>query len=236
MQKIKACLAIGVAILFLTLASINPASAKQSMFKYSTTDLEEVAVFSVLSELSEKIENEAQNFEDIVDIIEEFCQNKMTDRFPIISTILKKILSFVLDRGDWYIGGRNVDLGGVFTGELLEKFKRSNPTKFIISFGTYNCLKIRDKENEFKFSKPFAFWRYSTRNAKIIRGKTTIISRTYEPTHPLDFNKKIGPQLGFMRNFRGLYLDIQSKLTGNYYTIILGRAQGARVLGLPQFC
>jgi hypothetical protein len=62
-------------------------------------------------------------------------------------------------------------------------------------------------------------WRYSD-TSMILTGRTLVIER-----QPFEIHQKVkGPQLGLMRCFKGIYLDIESKLTGNSYVFFMGRA------------
>jgi hypothetical protein len=42
----------------------------------------------------------------------------------------------------------------------------------------------------------------------------------------------IGPQLGLMKGFKGIYIDIESKLTGNAYVFFMGRVDRIRTFDL----
>jgi hypothetical protein len=70
-------------------------------------------------------------------------------------------------------------------------------------------------------------WRYSD-TAKLLKGRTLILERQPFGIH----QKMLGPQLGFMKGFKGIYIDIESKLTGNAYVFFLGRAHRIRAFDL----
>ena len=77
------------------------------------------------------------------------------------------------------------------------------------------------------FKEGFSMWRYSD-TAKLLKGKTLILER-----HPFGVHQRMmGPQLGIMRGFRGIFLDIESKLTGNSYVFFIGGARRIRAFDL----
>ncbi len=70
-------------------------------------------------------------------------------------------------------------------------------------------------------------WRYSDAS-KLLKGRTLIIGR-----QPFEIHQKMsGPQLGFMKGFKGIYFDFESRLTGDSYVFIMGRAHRIRAFDL----
>ena len=71
-------------------------------------------------------------------------------------------------------------------------------------------------------------WRYSGKTT-LFTGKTLIMK---------DFQVKqriTGPQVGMVLGFKGLYLDTESKLTGNSYILFMGRATRAHAFDITPF-
>ena len=222
MSKNKVIFALGATFLFLAVAMI-PASASFTS-KNSLCNQEENVVTTALNELMDRIKD-ATSFKDVFDIIRDFCENKVFGNFPIIKDILLKILRWVISKRSLYFGG--YELGRIFNKGLSGD--RSSE-KFIISFGSYNKLLPNKKDEKITlFKQGFAFWRYSGK-ARLSNGRTMIIERPFNIKQRLS-----GAQFGFMTGFKGLYLDVESKLTGNSYVFMMGNARRARAFSLSPF-
>jgi len=223
MVKNKAIFAIGATFLFLAVAMI-PASASINCQK-NLCNREYVLVTETLDELMNKIEG-AESYEEVLEIIRDFCENDAFGNFPIIKEILLKILK-------WVISQRSLYFGGYELGRILNKglFGDRSSEKFIVSFGSYNNILPGKKDEKITlFKQGFAFWHYSGK-AKLSQGRTMIIER-----QPFNIKQQLsGAQFGFMTGFKGLYLDVESKLTGNSYVFIMGNARRARAFGLSLF-
>jgi hypothetical protein len=70
-------------------------------------------------------------------------------------------------------------------------------------------------------------WRYSD-VSKLLKGRTLILERQPFGVH----QKMVGPQIGIMKGFRGIYIDIESKLTGNSYVVFMGIVHRIRTFDL----
>jgi len=222
MVKNKAIFAIGATFLFLAVAMI-PASA--SVTKDTLSDQERISVTSALNRLMDELES-AKNFAEIRTIIKDFCSTETIGMFPILIEILKKIIG-------WTFSQRRFSFADGFIGNIFSNklFDDRSKEKFIISFGSYNKLRPNKKDEKITlFKQGFAFWHYSGK-AKLSKGRTMIIER-----QPFNMKQQLsGAQFGFMTGFKGLYLDLESKLTGNSYVIIMGNAHRARAFGLSLF-
>ena len=199
MLKNKAIFALGATFLFLAVAMI-PASA--SVTENSLSAKERESVTAALNRLMDKIET-AENFVEIREIIKDFCSIEMIGMFPILIQILKKILEWTFSQRSFSFA--NGAIGNIFNNKL---FDDRSEEKFIISFGSYNKLLPNKKDEKITlFKQGFAFWHYSGK-AKLSKGRTMIIER-----QPFNIKQQLsGSQFGFMTGFKGLYLDLESKL------------------------
>ncbi len=219
MSKNKAIFALGATFLFLAVAMI-PASA--SITQNTLGAKERETVTAVLNRLTDKLAT-AENFAEIRAIIEDFCSTETIGMFPILIEILKKIIGWTFSQRRFSFA--DGFLGNIFGNKLFDDRSKEN---FIISFGSYNKLLPNNKDEKITlFKQGFAFWHYSGK-AKLSKGRTMIIER-----QPFNIKQQLsGAQFGFMTGFKGLYLDLESKLTGNSYVIIMGNARRARAFGL----
>lgn len=225
MLKNKTILAIGVTFLFLLL-SMTPASANVTPKKIGLCVQESNAVGRLFDEIELAACN-AHNYQEFLELVRDLFKNKDFETFPILKVILDKIISWVTKERDYYFG-KNINA-------LLERFnlgilKDGSKYYFVFSYGTYNRWNPR-KENEIRlFKQGFEFWRYSGKS-KIFKGRTLIVER-----HPFGIKQRvIGSQIGLMTGFRGLYIDRESKLTGNSYNLFIGRANRIRAFDTSPF-
>jgi len=223
MNKNKVLFAIGATFLFLVLAMI-PASAGMQTTKLR--DQEFSNVNSALNTLMDKIEN-AENDKEILQLIKDCCSDELFTSTPILREILKKIV-------EWIFSSRSL----FSRGSLLERIFNNNglfadrsKEKLVISFGSYKKGLLSGKDEKLSlFKQGFAFWRYSGK-AKLAQGRTLIVER-----RPFDVKQRVqGSQVGIMLGFRGLFIDVESKLTGNSYIFIMGNARRAHSFDLSPF-
>ena len=225
MLKNKTILAIGVTFLFLLL-SMTPVSANATSEKIGLYEQESNAVGRLFDEIELAACN-AHNYQEFLELVRDLFKNKDFKTFPILKVILDKIISWVTKERDYYFG-KNINA-------LLERFnlgilKDSSKYYFVFSYGSYNRWNPR-KENEIRlFKQGFEFWRYSGKS-KIFKGRTLILER-----HPFGIKQRvIGSQIGVMTGFRGLHIDMESKLTGNSYNLFIGRANRIRAFDTSPF-
>lgn len=222
MKTKTAILTIG--IVFLLLAVAFPVSAEVT--NESAVQEESALIENFMNQI-EQAASDSTNFDEfltkITSLIDQFTLNDN----PVIQTIIQKIVSWIFNDQGLFVGGNNL-------GDLLKNLKNpttnERPDKFVISYGSYNRLNPK-KENTFKlFKERISFWHYGGKT-NIFKGKTLIIQR-----RPFEIKQSIhGPQFGYMKNFRGLYIDMESKLTGNSYIFFIGRAQAIRAFDLTPF-
>ena len=222
MLKNKAIFAIGATFLFLAVAMI-PASASVTENLLSIQERESVT--DALNRLTDKIEK-AENFVEIREIIKEFCSDELFSTTPVLRDILVKVI-------EWIFSKRSLFSSGSVISSIFNKglFDDRSKEKFVISFGSYQKGIFSKKDEKLTlFKQGFAFWRYSGK-AKLSQGRTIIAERK-----PFGIQQQIrGSQIGIMLGFTGLFIDVESKLTGNSYVFVMGNARRAKAFDLTSF-
>lgn len=222
MIKNKAIFAIGATFLFLAVAMI-PASA--SVTQNKLCDQEYKSVTTALNNLMDKIEK-AESDKEILKLIKGCCSNELFATTPILRDILMKII-------DWIFSRRSLFSSGGIIGNIFNKgrFDDRSKEKFVISFGSYQKGIFSKKDEKLTlFKQGFASWRYSGK-AKLSQGRTIIAERK-----PFGIQQRIrGSQIGIILGFSGLFIDVESKLTGNSYVFIMGNARRAKAFDLSPF-
>lgn len=219
MLKIKATLAIGVILLFLGVAMM-PASA--SISERLTALQEERLVYRLFDEI-ELAAEEVYDYNEFLGRVKYICEKSEFNKLPILQTLISLII-------DWIMKERTPLLSGNRISDLFDNprdglFGGSSSEKFVISRGSYNRLRQR-KENTL-FKQGFAFIHYFG-GSNILKDKTMILTR-----RPFGVKQReVGSHFVLMLGFKGLFLDVESKLTGNAYTFIMGRATRARAFDL----
>ena len=220
----KAIFALGATLLFIAVAIASPVTANLSEISLNTTEREEIEVNSLFCEIEDAF-IQASSITEFISLLKDILDKRTTD-FPIIKSIIEKIVNWITRDRNFYILGNKIgdNSDGLFGGLL----KKSNSRQFILSRGSYNRIRPR-KDNEIKlFKQGFIFWRYSE-TSKLFKSKTLI-------TQDFSVKQRIkGKQIGIMTGFKGMYFDIESKLTGNSYVFIMGRASRARAFDLTPF-
>jgi hypothetical protein len=172
----------------------------------------------------EQIASESQNSHEFFEKIRDLCQSNDYSSYPMIHDFLQKILSFVVKNQEFSINDMNIQ-------DILDGFSiKTHPDYLVISYGAYNRLNPRKENSIDHFKERLSMWRYSD-TSKLLKGRTLILERQPFGIH----QKMIGPQLGFMKGFKGIYIDIESKLTGNSYVFFMGRAHRIRAFDLTPF-
>lgn len=219
MSKIKATLTIGVIILFLGVAMM-PASA--SIVDRRTAMREQACVEDLLDDI-EQAAKDANDYENFLIRVKNICKTSEIGQLPILQTIISLIIDWIMkERTPLLSGNRISDLFGSSKDGL---FGGSSSEKFVISRGSYNRLRQRKQNTLFK--QGFAFIHYFG-GSNILKDKTMILTR-----RPFGVKQReVGSHFVLMLGFKGLFLDVESKLTGNAYTFIMGRATRARAFDL----
>ncbi len=199
----------GSIVLLLVSVALLPASAQIA----SAEDIvsQETTVVEKFMDDVERIASESQTFQDFTQKFQDLCMNTQYSRFPVVQELITKVLQFVTKKSGSFTSGINLmDLLGKFSSSL-------RPNYFVISYGAYHRLNPRKENSIDRFKEGLSMWRYSD-TAKLLKGRTLILER-----HPFGIHQKMmGPQIGIMKGFKGIYLDIESKLTGNAYVFFLG--------------
>ena len=222
MIKNKAIFAIGATFLFLAVAMI-PASASVTQNKFC--DQEYKSVTTALNNLMDKIEK-AESDKEILKLIKDCYSNELFATTPILRDILAKII-------DWIFSRRSLFSSGGIISNIFnkERFNDQSKDKFVISFGSYQKRIFSNKDEKLTlFKQGFASWCYSGK-AKLSQGRTIIAERK-----PFGIQQRIiGSQIGIILGFSGLFIDVESKLTGNSYVFIMGNARRAKAFDLSLF-
>jgi len=211
---------IAGSILFLLIGiTLSPISAGTTVRE--SFILQEATAIEKFMDNVEQIASESHNFNDFAQSVQELGQNDENAKFPLVKELTAKILQGLLQENGLSIAGISLNelLGGLFS--------KLRPDYFVISFGAYQRLSQRKENSIDRFKEGLSMWRY-TDTAKLLKGRTLILER-----QPFGIHQKMtGPQIGIMKGFRGLYIDIESKLTGNAYVVFLGSVHRIRAFDL----
>ena len=202
----------GIIFALFTGIILSPATAQFTLTE--NTSIRETRTIEKLMDEVEHIAAEADTFPEFVQQLQELCLKNEYIKFPVVRELASKIIQFLTKERALGGSGLNLlNLLGVFSSKL-------SPNYFVISYGAYHRLNPRKENSIDRFRERLSMWRYSD-SAKLLKGRTLVLERQPFGVH----QKMLGPQLGFMRGFRGIYLDIESKLTGNAYVFFMGRVQ-----------
>jgi hypothetical protein len=207
-------------IVFLLLATIFfPVSAETT--QTPSVDVQERTFLDQFMNDVEQIASESHNSNEFYEKIKDLCLSNKYTSFPVVQECLNKVLS--------YLGRTQIfSLDGLDLQELLLRLSpNTRPNFFVISYGAYHRLNPLKENSINRFKERLSMWRYSD-SSMLLKGRTLILER-----HPFGIHQKmIGPQLGFMKGFKGIYLDIESKLTGTSYVFFIGHAHRIHVFDL----
>ncbi|MEM0467544.1 MAG: hypothetical protein QXX20_08160 [Candidatus Thermoplasmatota archaeon] len=206
--------------------AVLPSCAQNLYQKSLSIQEQEALAFEKCILCIEQAAQDAQSYSEFIQNLNKICSQDDFSKYPVIKEFLKKLLIWMVRHNHLVIAGRELDT--IFTKD--NRCQRTNANYFVISHGSYSRLRPQ-KENEVKLSKHgFVFWRYSEKTP-LIHGKTVIIEK-----NPFELKKRlVGEQLGFMIGFKGIFLDIESRLTGKSYMFFMGRAQRVRAVDLTPF-
>ena len=220
----KAPLAVGITFLFVALAF--QASALTPPITCIETQ-ESNAVDAFMSNV-EKAASQSTSDKEFFDKLLSLSNGPDLHRFPILQEMLEKILGFMKGMNTGVLKGTSL------SDQLHDLMNRISPNArpdyLVISYGVYKRHNPF-KENTITRLKPgLSMWRYSDASI-LIKGKTLVLERKPFGIH----QKIIGPQIGLMRGFKGIYLDHESKITGDSYVFFIGHAHRIRVFDLTPF-
>jgi len=216
----KAILAGSIIFLFISI-SLQPISAE--MTSTQNNELQEATLIEKFMDDFEYCVSESQTFSDFVENLQNLYLNNEYRNCTIVQEFISKILQFLISERGTVIRGINLsDFLGTFSGF------RSN--YYVISYGAYNRLNPWKDNSIDRFNVGLSMWRYTNASA-LLEGRTLVLER-----YPFGIHQKItGPQLGFMKGFKGINLDIENKLTGDAFVMFIGRVSRIRIFSLSPF-
>lgn len=220
----KAPFAVGIIFLFVALAFQASALTPSA----TCTETQEANAVDTFMNNVEKAASESTNINEFFDKILVLSNNPDVHRFPILQQILGKLFYFMNS-----MDGRLLQ-GTSFGDRLVDLMSRISPNTrpdyLVISYGVYTRFNPF-KDNTFTRLKPgLSMWRYSEASI-FVKGKTLVLERKPFGIH----QKVVGPQIGLMRGFKGIYFDHESKLTANSYVFFIGHAHRVRVFDINPF-
>lgn len=190
-----------IAFLFIG-TTLSPVTAQMTLTE--NTSYRETWTIENFMDGVEKIASESQTFSEFASKLRDLCLTNEYNKFPIIQELITKMLQFLTKEKALSASGMNLlDFLGTFSSKL-------HPNYFVISYGAYHRLNPRKENSINRFKEGLSMWRYSD-TSKLLKDRTLIFGRQPFGIH----QKMLGPQLGFMKGFKGIYLDIESRLTGN---------------------
>jgi hypothetical protein len=219
---IKKALLTGSVVFLLIAVSLVPVTAQTS--QSTTIEEQEVTAIDSFMDKVEQIASESTTTHEFVEKMIDLCSDINWISHPVIRNFVNRILNFFQKYEASYLGSSLIQ-------DLLDKFSiKPHPDYLVISYGAYNRLNPRKGNSIDRFKEGLSMWRYSD-TSLLLKGRTLIIER-----QPFGIHQKMtGPQLGFMKGFKGIYLDIKSKLTGNSYVFFMGHAHRIRAYDLTPF-
>lgn len=209
----------GIILALLMGITLSPATAQLTLRE--NTSCQETRTLETFMEDVECIAAEAHTFSEFIQELSDLCLRNDYIKFPVVQELVAKLLQFLTKERALAASGLNLlDLLDVFSSKLSKNY-------FVISYGAYHRLNPRKENSIDRFKERLSMWRYSD-TAKLLKGRTLILERQPFGIH----QKMLGPQLGFMKGFKGIYIDFESKLTGNAYVFFIGRVQRIRAFDL----
>ena len=185
---------------------------------------QEITIIDNFIDDVERIASESTSFSDLAQRLRNHLLDSDYSSCPIINEIYVKVLQYLLSK-------KPVSIGSVgFFDFLGRSSTRFGSNFFVISYGAYHRLNPRKENSVDLFKERLSMWRYSD-TARLLKGRTLIFER-----HPFGIHQRMtGPQLGIMKGFKGIYLDIESKLTGNSYVFFFGGVRHIHAFDLTPF-
>ncbi len=221
MKYAKSILAVG--IVFLLLAGSLPVLAAPTP---SLSD-QEASAAQVLFDRIDQAAASSHSIQEFMGKLREICKSTLLDRFPDLKALFDRIRTFANRNPRFYLFG--IPLGSNLGSNLGSALGSRATSHFVLSYGVYHRYNPL-RQNSFTFMKDrLSGWHY--RSTNLFKGRTLILNR-----HPFGIGKRvIGPQVGLLRGFRGIYIDHESKLTGNSYLFFIGNADHVRAFSLTPF-
>lgn len=223
MEKRKTILAIGTILLFFGLA-LHPTSAfftkQESKSLYTITNEDGTLTnYQCADEKAEQIDTQLARLFTRVQAAGSYAElmNVLTTslrefgRYPFMVLILSLMIK------------------GIQLTSNINQLRPLRKNAFIISWGFTNKLNPF-KDNKIQLYRPLTMWYYSGRSNLVINSRTIILD-----LYPFSIKSLTGRQVGFMRNFAGLYIHRQTTLGDKSWSLMLGRSACVRGFDLSIF-
>lgn len=215
MSKIKTILAIGVIALFMGLV-VSPVTA--------TTENKEN--FEALKEIKNISDQEFFEMQRLMPLLMDRMAEAQSpaELLTILTTFIRK--------------SHNLPFISLLLGiirQIIDLMHRTNllrPLKtnaFVMSWGFTNKVNPL-KDNEVDLYRPFTLWYYAGRSSLVVNSRTLTID-----FNPFRIHMQTGRQIGFMRNFAGIYYHRQTTLSQRSFTFFMGRTGAVRTVDLSTF-
>jgi hypothetical protein len=220
MTKIKGILTIGVILLFLGVI-FNPVTAQptipdkvqekmevmniSSMKQLQLTNDEITSMQKFLPELIEKI-SAATSRTNLVDIVQSFIAEN--GRHPVLVLLLKLVIK------------------GIDFNYKINQLRLLRKNVLILSWGFTNKFLSLGK-NKLNIVRPYTLWFYSGRSNLVLNSRTIIID-----PYPFGIKMFTGRQIGFMTDFKGLYIHRSGSIADKAITMFFGFTSTVRGLDL----
>jgi hypothetical protein len=216
MTKIKGMLTLGVILLFLAVA-FNPVTAQTIMddqlkTKYTETieqlqltKAEIVSMQQFLPSLMEKM-SVATSYANLVDTIQSFIAEN--GRHPVLVFLLGLVIK------------------GIDFNYKIGQLRPLRKNVLILSWGFTNKFLSLGK-NKLNIVRPYTLWFYSGKSNLILNSRTIIID-----PYPFGIKMFTGRQIGFMTDFKGLYIHRSGSIADKAITMFMGFSSTVRGLDL----
>lgn len=220
MTKIKGILTIGVILLFLGVI-VNPVTAQPTipdkvqekmevmnispMKQLQLTNDEITSMQKFLPELIEKISS-ATSRTNLVDIVQSFIAEN--GRHPVLVLLLKLVIK------------------GIDFNYKISQLRPLRKNVLILSWGFTNKFLSLGK-NKLNIVRPYTLWFYSGRSNLVLNSRTIIID-----PYPFGIKMFTGRQIGFMTDFKGLYIHRSGSIADKAITMFFGFTSTVRGLDL----
>jgi hypothetical protein len=220
----KATLTIGITFLFVALAFQASALTPPT----DSLQVQEATIVEKFMNKVEQIATESTSLSEFYEKLQTLCNGPNFSRFPILQEIMNKLYCFInCDRGYFT---KDTPIGDLLD-RMMDRIPLSaRPDYLVISYGVYHRLNPLKHNTITRFKQGLSMWRYSDTSI-LIKGRTLVLERKPFGIH----QKMTGPQVGLMSGFKGIYIDHESKLTGDSYVFFIGHAHRIRVFDLTPF-
>ena len=216
MTKIKGMLTIGVILLFLGV-TFNPVTAQTAvkdqmevttigtLKQLQLTNDEVTSMQKFLPALLEKMST-ATSYANLVDTIQSFIAEN--GRHPVLVLLLSLVIK------------------GIDFNYKINQLRPLRKNVFIMSWGFTNKFLSLGK-NKLNIVRPYTLWFYSGRSNLVLNSRTIIID-----PYPFGIKMFTGRQIGFMTDFKGLYIHRSGSIADKAITMFLGFTSTVRGMDL----